>query len=200
MPTKKPLSFEGVHQFLKTLFAQDLHAKRVLSLAGATLGVIESASLAVGMIGQGLALARGRLTKHAVKQVDRLLSNPGIEGRRPAAPLGALRGGQPDQHHGGDGLDQLRCRWPDDDHAVDAVWPWPGDAAGLADGRDRHAEGSAQRYDVVTSICVVLLAEACNTEFEPLIRRGTRLSWVRQNYIRAEFLTPTWRLPTGCCS
>src|SRR4051794_9204737 len=79
MPTKKPLSFEGVHQFLKTLFAQDLHAKRVLSLAGATLGVIESASLAVGMIGQGLALARGRLTKHAVKQVDRLLSNPGID-------------------------------------------------------------------------------------------------------------------------
>ena len=87
MPTKKLLSFEGVHQFLKTLFAQDLHAKRVLSLAGATLGVIESASLAVGMIGQGLALARGRLTKHAVpldalasgKQVDRLLSNPGID-------------------------------------------------------------------------------------------------------------------------
>ncbi len=38
MPTKKPLSFEGVHQFLRTLFAGDLHAKRVLSLAGATLG------------------------------------------------------------------------------------------------------------------------------------------------------------------
>ena len=79
MPTKKPLSFEGVHQFLRTLFADDLHAKRVLSLAGATLGVIESASLAVAMIGQGLALARGRLTKHAIKQVDRLLSNPGID-------------------------------------------------------------------------------------------------------------------------
>ncbi len=43
MPTKKPLSFEGVHQFLRTLFADDLHAKRVLSLAGATLGVIASA-------------------------------------------------------------------------------------------------------------------------------------------------------------
>jgi len=79
MPTKKPLSFEGVHRFLKTLFAEDLHAKRVLSLAGATLGVIESASLAVAMIGQGLALARGRLTKHTIKQVDRLLSNPGID-------------------------------------------------------------------------------------------------------------------------
>ena len=79
MPTKKPLLFEGVHHFLRTLFADDLLALRVLSLAGATLGVIESASLAVAMIGQGLALARGRLTKHAIKQVDRLLSNPGID-------------------------------------------------------------------------------------------------------------------------
>ena len=45
------------------------------SLANATLGVIKSASLAVNTIGQGLALARGLLTKHAIKQVDRLLSN-----------------------------------------------------------------------------------------------------------------------------
>jgi len=51
----------------------------VLSLAGATLGVIQTASLAVAMIGQGLALARGRLPKHATKQVDRPPSNPGIE-------------------------------------------------------------------------------------------------------------------------
>jgi hypothetical protein len=79
MATHRPLSFEGVHGFMDTLFGADLHAKRVLSLAGAALGVIESASLAVGLIGQGLALARGRLTKHAVKQVDRLLSNHGID-------------------------------------------------------------------------------------------------------------------------
>src|SRR5664280_1839233 len=79
MATGQPLSFAGIHGFLETLFGDDLHAKRVKSLAGATLGVIESASLAIGMIGQGLALARGRLTKHAVKQVDRLLSNQGIE-------------------------------------------------------------------------------------------------------------------------
>jgi hypothetical protein len=37
------------------------------------------ASLAVAMIGKSLAQARGLLTKHAVKQVDRLLSNPRIE-------------------------------------------------------------------------------------------------------------------------
>src|SRR6516225_7074599 len=45
---------------------------------GATLGVISTASLAVNTIGQGLALARGRLPKHTIKQVDRLLSNAGI--------------------------------------------------------------------------------------------------------------------------
>ena len=76
---RQPLSFDGVHNFLDTLFGDDLHAKPVKSLAGATLGAIQSASLAVGLIGQGLALARGRLTKHAVKQVDRLLSNQGID-------------------------------------------------------------------------------------------------------------------------
>jgi len=79
MAIGQPLSYEGVHGFLDTLFGDDLHAKRVKSLAGATLGVIESASLAISMIGQGLALARGRLTKHAVKQVDRMLSNRGID-------------------------------------------------------------------------------------------------------------------------
>ncbi len=79
MARSKGITFESTHQFLNELFAEDVHAKRVYSLANATLGVIGSASLAVNTIGQGLALARGRLTKHAVKQVDRLLSNRGIE-------------------------------------------------------------------------------------------------------------------------
>jgi hypothetical protein len=79
MATRAPLSFDGVHRFLDRFLGDDLHAKRIKSLAGATLGVIVSASLAVSMVGQGLALARGRLTKHAVKQVDRLLSNQAID-------------------------------------------------------------------------------------------------------------------------
>ena len=52
-----------------------MHAKRVLSLANATLGVIESGSLAIHAIGSGLSLANGLERKHAVKQVDRLLTN-----------------------------------------------------------------------------------------------------------------------------
>src|SRR5271166_3085897 len=39
---------------------------------------VHSASLAVCTIGQGLAAARSLKLKHAVKQVDRLLSNPAI--------------------------------------------------------------------------------------------------------------------------
>lgn len=65
--------------FIATLYGKDLHAKRVLSLANGTLGVLTSASLAVHAIGQGLAHAQGTLSKHGVKQVDRLLSNRGIE-------------------------------------------------------------------------------------------------------------------------
>ena len=79
MGLRKDITLKTTHQFLSALFSEDIHAKRVYSLANATLGVISSASLAVNSIGQGLALARGRLPKHAIKQVDRPLSNPGID-------------------------------------------------------------------------------------------------------------------------
>src|ERR1700685_129985 len=75
----KGITFKVTHRFLSGLFGEDVHAKRVSSLANATLGVVSSASLAVNTIGQGLALARGRLPKHAIKQVDRMLSNRGID-------------------------------------------------------------------------------------------------------------------------
>ena len=79
MKPDQTLGFQQVSRFLNGLFDGDLHAKRVLSLANATLGVVRTASLAVNTIGQGLALARGLVTKHAIKQVDRLLSNEGID-------------------------------------------------------------------------------------------------------------------------
>lgn len=79
MARAQGITFTSTHTFMDTLFAEDVHSKRIDSLANATLGVISSASLAVNTIGQGLALARGRQTKHAIKQVDRLLSNRGIE-------------------------------------------------------------------------------------------------------------------------
>jgi len=56
-----------------------MHAKRVLSLANAAIGVMHSTSLAVSSIGRCLAQARGLEAKHAIKQVDRLLSNQGVD-------------------------------------------------------------------------------------------------------------------------
>src|ERR1700675_4540311 len=79
MARRKGITFNATHQFLGPIFGKDVHAKRVYSLANATLGVVSSASLAVNTIGLGLASARGKRTKHAIKQVDRLLSNPGID-------------------------------------------------------------------------------------------------------------------------
>ena len=74
MKPKPTLCFHEMQCFLTGLFEGDLHTKCVLSLANASLGVIRTASLAVHTIGLGLALARGLLTKHAINQVDRLLS------------------------------------------------------------------------------------------------------------------------------
>ena len=54
MLPNQTLGFAGVHRFLTGLFDGDLHAKRVLSLANATLGVIQTASLAVNTIGRSL--------------------------------------------------------------------------------------------------------------------------------------------------
>src|ERR1700722_4940286 len=71
--------YEDVRSFIGELYGLDLHAKRVGSLAGATLGTMTAASLAVALIGQALAQARGLKTKHAIEQVDRLLSNDGID-------------------------------------------------------------------------------------------------------------------------
>ena len=79
MTSGRKFAFKDAHRFLCSRFAEDVHAKRVYSLANATLGVMSGACLAVNAIGHGLALARGCLTKHAIKQVDRLLSNRGIE-------------------------------------------------------------------------------------------------------------------------
>ena len=79
MKTKSAIDAQQVMGFLSSLFEEDLHAKRVLSIGNATLGAIEAASLSVHAIGLGLAEVRGLRSKHAIKQVDRLLGNGGFD-------------------------------------------------------------------------------------------------------------------------
>jgi hypothetical protein len=57
---------------------ESLHAKRVQSVTDAVVGVVNAVSLSIHAIGAGLAQTSGLNAKHAIKQVDRLLSNPGL--------------------------------------------------------------------------------------------------------------------------
>lgn len=69
------VDYLNVEQIIKNVFGDSMHEKRQQSLANAVLGVISSASLIVHRIGLGLANAKKLIGKHAIKQVDRLLSN-----------------------------------------------------------------------------------------------------------------------------
>ena len=66
---------------------------------------------------------------------------------------------------------------------------------GFADEITHINESESRAEDIHVSICAVLLAEACNIGLEPLVRPDVpaltraRLSWVQQNYIRADTLT-----------
>lgn len=57
------------------------------------------------------------------------------------------------------------------------------------------SERTARAADIHISVCAVLMAEACNTGWEPFVRNDVpalkrdRLSWVDQNYIRDDTLT-----------
>ena len=78
-PKARRMSPDHVHAFVESLFAEDMHAKRVLSLANGVVGVMHAASLAVHAIGVGLAAAMELRSKYAIKQVDRLLSNAKLD-------------------------------------------------------------------------------------------------------------------------
>jgi hypothetical protein len=80
-PVSRPHSLDpaAVHRFVEGLVGEDLHAKRVLSLANGVIGVLHTASLAIHAIGEALAAVNDLHPKHAIKQIDRLLSNQGIE-------------------------------------------------------------------------------------------------------------------------
>ena len=66
---------------------------------------------------------------------------------------------------------------------------------GFTDAFTHLSERTARATDLPICLCAVLMAEACNTGPEPLIRgdipalKRDRLSWVDQNYVRDDTLT-----------
>lgn len=65
--------------FVFNLLAGEMHAKRVESVANAVAGITVASALTVQTIGHGLAQALGKNDRHAIKQVDRLLSNAKLD-------------------------------------------------------------------------------------------------------------------------
>lgn len=63
---------------IREIYGDDLHKKRQLSIAHAAMGLLASESLFLHRMAEGLVDTRGGNKKHAVKQIDRLLSNKGI--------------------------------------------------------------------------------------------------------------------------
>ena len=68
---------ENTHAFVAELLGEEVHMMRVTSLTASS--VLHAAALGIHPIGRGLADALDLDPKHAVKEVDRLLSNTGIE-------------------------------------------------------------------------------------------------------------------------
>ena len=79
LPASKRSGPENAHAFVSELLGEDVHMTRVLSLANGVVGVMHAAALGIHAIGRGLADALDLDPKHAIKQVDRLLSNSGIK-------------------------------------------------------------------------------------------------------------------------
>ena len=68
-----------VAETIEKIFEDDLHARRVLSLANGVVGVLDAAMLSIHAIGRGYAHATNNSEKHGVKQTDRMLGNAGID-------------------------------------------------------------------------------------------------------------------------
>lgn len=60
------------------MIGERLHAKQLDSVTNAVIGVVQAVSLSIHAIGAGLAAVSGGASKHAIKQVDRLLSNSAL--------------------------------------------------------------------------------------------------------------------------
>ena len=102
---KVGLSAASIERFLGDVLDVDWHAATVRSVSLGTLGVLHAVSLCIHVIGRASAWARGTDPKHAVKQIDRLLSNENVTvwafahawvrfivGQRPGRPHPGPRG------------------------------------------------------------------------------------------------------------
>lgn len=74
---RRTLDLQQTRNFVMSLVGEDMHAKRVQSVANGVAGVLHAAMVGVHAIGQAYAKLAKIKAKSGTKQVDRLLSNRG---------------------------------------------------------------------------------------------------------------------------
>ena len=78
-PMRRTIGLEECRTMIRGIFRGTLHESRVGSLSGCLLGVIHAPCLAIHAIGRAYACETGKIAKHGIKQVDRYLSNSGMD-------------------------------------------------------------------------------------------------------------------------
>ena len=77
--SQNQLTPKNIIKYVEKIIGESFHAKRVESIANAAIGVVKAVDLKIQSIGHGLASMLDKESKHAIKQIDRYLSNEGIE-------------------------------------------------------------------------------------------------------------------------
>lgn len=72
------ITAKRTERLIDWMAGETLHAKRVASVTNAVAGVVNAVSPSIHAIGAGLAQTSDLNPKHAIKQVDRLLSNSAL--------------------------------------------------------------------------------------------------------------------------
>ncbi len=75
---RETLGLVHTRELMEKVLGDDVHARRVLSLANGVAGVLAAATLSIHAIGQAYAALATITPKSGVKQIDRMLSNSGI--------------------------------------------------------------------------------------------------------------------------
>ena len=73
------LGVKHTRGLIEALFQEDTHSARLASLSNGVSGVLSAAVLSIHAIGQAYASVAGIKAKSGVKQIDRLLSNDGVD-------------------------------------------------------------------------------------------------------------------------
>ncbi len=192
------IDYFDVKQLVSNVLSKTQHSKRIESIANTALGIIASASLIMHRIGRGMASELNLIDKHAIKQVDRLLSNKkfNIEQSQENYVL-FLLGGRPEV--------KICMDWTDFDgdkqttlslnlitshgRATPLLWK-TFSKEGLKDNRNHYEDGllSRLREIIPAQVKVTIVADRgfCDTKLMHLLKEALNFDYIIR--IRANVL------------